>query len=64
MLTSLEDDETGNGDSGSLSGLVEGRAGGQPAHADGAVAVVPDIKGLEWDGLSERIVSVDHISQR
>jgi len=48
---SLEDNEAWDGDGGSLSGLAEGRAGGQPAHADGAVAVVEDIESLEWDGL-------------
>lgn len=33
----------------SFSWLVHGRAGGQPAHADSAVAVVPDIQSLKWD---------------
>lgn len=32
-----------------FSWLAHGRASGQPAHADGAVAVVPHVERLEWD---------------
>ena len=36
-------------DSSSFSGLIKGRPGCQPSHANGAIAVVPDIKSLKWN---------------